>query len=127
MHKSEEDRSNFAQSVSILEVELAGINWEKIEFPISIDAEKIENYISEECINMEQSALTVGEYIIELWHEQGKLPAYSLHQIVHSTQDDIWRFDYLAGRKNPLDDYGGVYVAINGSTGKIIKAWIEEW
>ena len=50
--------------------------------------------------------------------------------IVHSTEDNVWRFEYSIDQRNKaidhLVDCGCLYVAMDGKEGKVIKAWLEE-
>lgn len=50
--------------------------------------------------------------------------------IVHSTEDNVWLFEYSIDQRNKnvenLIDCGCLYIAIDGNKGTLIKAWVEE-
>ena len=83
-----------------------------------------------DCGKSTQIAIEVATTIIEKLHEKGKLSEYTLISIVHSTEDNVWRFEYSIDQRNKdidhLVDCGCLYVAMDGKEGSVIKAWLEE-
>lgn len=81
-------------------------------------------------IETNQIATEVATSIIEKLHEKGKFSEYTLISIVHSTEDNVWRFEYSIDQRNKaidhLVDCGCLYVAMDGKEGRVIKAWLEE-
>ena len=115
------------QDINITETERCGIEWNQIQFPINLNEEILKGI---KPIASTQSAVDVGKNIIEGFHREGKLPEYSLISITYSTEDNVWVFEYSIDQRNKdvdnLIDCGGLYVAIDGSKGELIKAWVEE-
>lgn len=115
------------KDISVIETNSCGIDWQEILFPIDLSED-----ISEEIkpIKTEQIAIEIAESIIEKLHEEGKFLEYTLISLVHSTEDDIWRFDYSFDQQNRDDndlvDCGCFSIAVDGTEGYLIKAWIEE-
>ncbi len=116
------------KDVSLTEIEWCGIDWDQIEFPV--DLSEIEGVYDAKPIETKENAIAIGTVIIEEFHKKGKALEYSLLSIVHSTEDNIWRFDYSVDQRNVdidnLIDYGGLHVAIDGNTGKLIQVWVVE-
>ena len=116
------------QEPKFVEIEWAGINWDQIEFPI--DPKEIEIPIDVKTISTKEEAIRVGEAIIKNCWKNNKFPDYVFLTIVHSTKDNIWRFDYSIDQRdkdvNDLIDCGGFYVAVNGINCETIKAWVDE-
>lgn len=114
--------------INFAELKWAGINWDEIEFPV--DLNEFENSIEHEPILTKEEALKVGQSIIESCWKSNKFLDYSLLTVVHSTEDNIWRFDYSIDQRDKTNSTfllcGGFYVAIDGSNGEVIKAWVEE-
>lgn len=114
--------------VQFVEIEKCGIDWEQIEF--SIDLSTMDVCIEEKPIETKNDALIIGESIIDKCHENNMFIDYTLLSIVFSIHDDIWRFDYSIDQRykhtDELEDCGNLYVAVHGSDGKLIKAWIDE-
>ena len=112
------------------EIEWAGIDWEQIE--ISIDTTEMEFDIDGRTIVSKEDAIEIGEIILEKFHEKNKFKTYVLLAVVHSTKDNIWRFEYAVDERDKNVEveniiFGDVgYVAVNGDNCEIIKAWIEE-
>ena len=86
-------------------------------------------------LNVEQEEIQVpvvdvGTDIIEALHKDGKLSEYTLASIIHSTEDNVWRFEYSVDQRDvdmdDLIDCGCLYAVIDGNEGTFIKAWLEE-
>ncbi len=116
------------KEVEFIEIEQCGIDWEQIEF--SIDLSTMDFLTEAKSVETRQDALMIGKALIEKCHENNKFMDYTLLSIVFSRQDDIWRFDYSVDQRHKhteeLEDCGNLYIAVHGSDGKLIKAWIEE-
>ena len=115
------------KDVYIAEIEWCGIAWDQIQHPIDL-LNGIDIEITP--IETNKNALDIAITIIEKIHEKGKFPEYTLISIMHSTKDNIWRFEYSIDQRNKdienLVDCGCLYVAIDGNNGTLIKAWLEE-
>ena len=113
--------------ITIEETEWCDIDWDQIEFPIDL---KIDALKEIKPIDTNQRAINIGTRIIEELHRKGKYPEFTLCTIVHSTKDNVWRFDYSIDQRNTdidnLIECGVLYVAIDGNNGELIKAWITE-
>lgn len=83
-----------------------------------------------ERIDNAQQAGVIGQEILVEQKQKGWYTEFVLKSIVHSAQDNIWRFVYgiEAGDLPPDTYYVGerVHVVIDGNTGAFIKAWMEE-
>ena len=97
-------------------------------FPVDVESRKVLDEIKP--INTNEMAIEVGTSIIVNLHEQGSFPDFVLVGIVHSTEDNVWRFeysiDYRASINAALTFCECFYVAVDGNDGSIIQAWIEE-
>lgn len=115
------------KDIHITETEWCGIEWEKIQFPIDLNEDALKQI---KPLKTNQGAAEVAKNIIEELHRAGKLSEYILTSITHSTEDDVWCFEYSINQQNEdvdnLIDGGSLYVAIDGNKGALIKAWIEE-
>lgn len=111
-----------------VEREWSGIEWEKIEFPV--DEKKVEIPSSIKAISTKEEALAVGKGILENFWEDKQYTDYVLHAVIHSTKDNIWRFDYSIAQRDRADGIywvgGSLSVAVNGNNANLIKAWVEE-
>lgn len=119
--------NNIMEDIYIKEIEWCGIAWNQIQFPIDLS----DNILKEiKPIDTNQIAVDIGTNIIEELHKEGALPEYTLISITHSTKDNVWCFEYSIDQQNVdvdnLIDCGCLYVAIDGSKGTVIKAWVEE-
>ena len=126
-HGSNPKENHIMQDINIRETERCGIEWDQIQFPINLNEEILKGI---KPIASNQSAVDVGKNIIEGFHREGKLPEYSLISITHSTEDNVWCFEYSIDQRNKnidnLIDCGCLYVAIDGNNRTLIKAWLEE-
>lgn len=116
------------EMIDFIEIEQAGIDWNEVEFPIS--SKEIAIPFNIKSIATKEDAIKIGKAIIENCWDNGKFLDFVLLTIVHSTEDNVWRFDYSIDQRNKKDGTlllcGGFYVAIDGNNGKVIKAWVEE-
>ena len=128
--ENEEEKMGDAvmKEVKFIEIEQCGIDWKQIEF--SIDLSTMDFWTEAKSVETRQDALMIGKTLIEKCHENNMFINYTLLSIVYSRQDDIWRFDYSIDQRHKTieerEDCGNLYVAVQGSNGKLIKAWIEE-
>lgn len=110
------------------EIEWAGIEWEKIEFPV--DPQEVKIPAGVEAISKKEEAINIGKAIIENFWKNDRYIGYELLAVVHSTNDNVWRFDYSIAQREKTDGtylLGDVFcVAIDGNHCNIIKAWVEE-
>ena len=113
--------------ITIEETEWCDIDWDQIEFPIDLKIDALKEIGP---IDTNQRAINIGTRIIEELHRKGKHPEFTLCTIVHSTKDNVWRFDYSIDQRNTdidnLIECGVLYVVIDGNNGELIKAWITE-
>ncbi len=116
------------QGIAFQEIAHYDIEWDLIEF--AIDLKEIDFLNAINSIKSSQYAKDVAIAIIEEYHENGRFLEFELLSILHSKDDNIWRFDYGVDQrdKNPEDliDCGGLYIIIDGNTGTPITAWIDE-
>ena len=114
-------------SVDIVEIDLCGVEWAEIEFPVELSEDVLKEI---KPITTKESALDIAQFIIEQLHKEGRMLEDTLLAIVHSTEDNIWRFEYSIDQLNVDADKliacGVFYVAIDGSKGELIAAWVEE-
>jgi len=109
------------EDIVIKEREHYSVNWDYIEFPVDLDEDILKEI---KPIHSNKTAIDVGKNIIEKRHEKGSLSEYVLIAIVHSLEDNVWRFEY-----NMDDDSilcGSFFVVVDGNKGTLIIAWIEE-
>lgn len=115
------------EDVYITEIDRFNIEWDQIPFPIDFNEEVLQEI---ESIGTNKNAVDIGTNIIEEFHRDGKLSEYTLIAITHSTEDNVWCFEYSIDQRNKnidnLIDCGCLYVAIDGNKGTLIKAWLEE-
>ena len=115
------------ENVYITKIQRCNIKWNQIQFPINF-SEDVLKIIKP--IDTNQFAVDIGKNIIEELHRDSKLSEYTLISITHSTEDNVWLFEYSIDQRNVdvdnLIDCGGLYVAIDGNKGALIKAWLEE-
>ena len=125
--REENDLMKDSEEVHITEIDRFDVDWDKLEFNFKLEESVLKEI---EPIDSKQAAIDVGTSIIEEIHRNGKLTDYVLLSITHSTEDNIWCFEYSIDQRNAspeeLIECGGLYVAIEGNEGKLIKAWIEE-
>ena len=129
---SETERSNMKwETVKypvFLEIDRAGIDWASIEFPVDSKEIVIPDGVS--CIITKVDAITIGEAIIQNFWRNDTFTDYILVSVVHSTEDNIWRFDYSVDQRKETDGTyllcGGLSVAIEGNNCSVVKAWVEE-
>lgn len=115
------------EDIYITEIDRFNIEWDQIPFPIDFNEEVLQEI---ESIGTNKNAVEIGTNIIEEFHRDGKLSEYTLIAITHSTEDNVWCFEYSIDQRNKnidnLIDCGCLYVAIDGNNGTLIKAWLEE-
>lgn len=121
------NENNIMKDVYITEIESCSIEWDQIQFPIDLNDDVLKEI---EPINTNQIAVVIGTNIIEELHRDGKLSEHTLISITHSTEDNVWCFEYSIDQQNVdidnLIDCECLYVAIDGNEGELIKAWLEE-
>lgn len=121
------DREYLKETVSVVEVDKYSVDYEKIEFPIEFEADVLELV---KPVKTDEEAKSVAIDILEKCHEQGKWLDDTLVGILHSTEDNVWRFEYSLDQSDvPIDELvdGSVsYVVIDGNSGELIAAWAEE-
>ncbi len=126
--KETEEAYSEMDGVRVIEIGSCEVDWENIEFPV--DLEGIEELKEIRTVSSTKEAIRIGENIIAHLHKRGKYSEFSLIGVVHSTSDDVWRFNYSVDQRNaPIGDVVLSYclsVAISGKDGKLIKAWVEE-
>ena len=119
--------NDIMEDVYITEIEWCSIAWNQIQFPIDLGEDVMKGVAS---IDTNQMAVDVGKNIIEELHRNGKLSEYTLISVTHSTEDNMWCFEYSMDQRNmdlgSLIDCGGLYVAVDGNTGTLVKAWLDE-
>lgn len=115
------------KDIRITETEKCDIEWNQIQFPIDLNEDVLKQI---KPIETNQSAVEIAKNIIEELHSEGKLTDYILISITHSTEDNVWYFEYSIDQRNhdvnDLIDCGALYVAIDGNKGSLIKAWLDE-
>lgn len=115
------------EDIYFTETERCEIDWNKVQLSIDFKEDVLKKI---KPIGTKQIAVAVGKSIIEELHGDGKVPEYNLTSITHSTEDNIWCFEYSTDKPNAdinnLIDGGCLYVAINGNNGTLIQAWLEE-
>ena len=119
--------NDIMEDIRITEIDQFNIEWDQIPFSVDFNEEVLREI---ELIDTNKNAVKIGTNIIEEIHRDGKLSEYTLIAITHSTEDNVWCFEYsIDQRNNNIDniiDCGCLYVAIDGNKGTLIKAWIEE-
>lgn len=113
--------------ISCVSTDFCGIQWENIEFPVNLEKLGVDN--KNFIISNQESAIEIGQTLIDEIKQNEKMENYVLLAIVHSTQDNIWRFEYAENCSNNVDELidGSVFnIAINGTVGNVIMAWLEE-
>lgn len=119
--------NDIMEDIYITEIDRFNIEWDQIPFPIDFNEEVLQEI---ESIGTNKNAVEIGTNIIEEFHRDGKLSEYTLIAITHSTEDNVWCFEYSIDQRNKnidnLIDCGCLYVAIDGNNGTLIKAWLEE-
>ena len=119
--------NDIMEDIYITEIDRFNIEWDQIPFPIDFKKEVLQEI---ESIGTNKNAVDIGTNIIEELHRDGKLSEYTLIAITHSTEDNVWCFEYSIDQRNKnidnLIDCGCLYVAIDGNKGTLIKAWLEE-
>ncbi len=121
------NKNEMAGNVKITEIDRFPIEQEPIQCAVELKEEVLQKI---EPIVTNQNAVAVGTHIIEALHSGGKLPAYTLASITHSTENNVWCFEYAINQPNVdadnLIDCGGLYVTIDGNKRTLLNAWIEE-
>ena len=111
----------------ILEVAQSYPAGDSIEFPVDISL-MIKK--KSKPINSNQAAIELAMELIGECHKKGQFSDFTLLAIVHSEHDNMWYFEYSIDQQNEnaenLVDCGNFNVAVDGSAGNIIRAWIEE-
>ena len=115
------------ENIYFKEVERYDINWERIQFPIQLNENELKHI---KPINDIEIAIEVGQNILKERQKNGRDTDYSLIFILHSIEDNVWRFDYTIDQRNtPVEELifcGGLYVIIDGVKGELIVAWVDE-
>ena len=119
--------NDIMEDIYITEIDRFNIEWNQIPFPIDFNEDALQKI---KPIGTNKNAVDIGKNIIEEFHKDGKLSEYTLIAITHSTEDDVWCFEFSIDQRNKnidnLIDCGCLYVAIDGNKGTLIKAWLEE-
>lgn len=120
--------SDSVQEFCFCEEDEQNIMWDQIQFPV--DLKGMGTCDSEQEIKYKQQAQKVAVSILESCQDNGEFLDYVLLSITHFTQDNIWRFEYSIDQRtvqpDDLIDSEGLYVAVDGNTGRLIQAWMEE-
>lgn len=113
--------------VTVIEVDNYNIDYEKIEFPIEFDSEILELI---KPVKTDEEAKAVAITILDARKKQGRWTEDSLVSILHSLEDNVWRFEYSLDQSDvPVDELilcSVSYVVIDGNSGELIAAWVEE-
>ena len=121
------NENDIMKDIYFTETERCGVEWDQIQFTIDLDKEILEEI---KPIETKQYAIEIAKTIIEGLHRKGKFSEYTLVSVIHSTEDNIWRFEYSIDQQDEdvdnLVDCGCLYVAIDGNKGELIKTWLEE-
>ena len=126
---SVEEFNNYQNSNApkILEVAQSYPAGDSIEFPVDISLMFTKK---SKPINSNQAAIELAMELIGECHKKGQFSDFTLLAIVHSEHDNMWYFEYSIDQQNEnaenLVDCGNFNVAVDGSAGNIIRAWIEE-
>jgi hypothetical protein len=119
--------NDIMQDIYFTEIDWCSIEWNQIQCSIDLNEDVLKEI---EPIDTHRIAVDIGTKIIEELHRDGKLSEYTLISITHSTEDNVWCFEYSIDQQNVdidnLIDCGCLYVAIDGNNGVLIKAWLEE-
>lgn len=114
-------------TVPVFEVDKYSVDYERIEFPIEFEADVLELI---KPVKTDEEAKRVAIDILEKRHKQGKWLDDTLVGILHSTEDNVWRFEYSLDQSDvPVDELvlcGCAYVVIDGNSGELIAAWAVE-
>lgn len=105
------------------EVDKYNKDYDDIEFPAELD-EDVLNVITP--VNTNEEALEVANAILDAHHKQGKWRGFALVSILHSLEDNVWRFEYSMSYGDVLYDGGVGYIIIDGDDGAFIACWQEE-
>jgi len=115
------------QTVAFIETEWAEIDWNQMEFPINPNVVLIP--VNLQSITSKEYAFEIGMAIIRNYWKDNKINDFTLHSIVHSTMDNIWRFEYSMDQQDTntsyLMEHIVFYVVIDGNNGEIIASWLE--
>ncbi len=126
-NNSKPKENDVMKDICITETEKCDIAWNQIQFPIDLNEDVLKQIKPTET---NQSAVEIAKNIIEELHSEGKLTDYILSSVTHSTEDNVWCFEYSIDQRNhdvnDLIDCGALYVAIDGNKGSLIKAWLDE-
>ena len=121
------NENDIMEDIYITEIDRFNIEWDQIPFSINLNEEVSQEI---ELISTNKNAVDIGTNIIEELHKDGKFSEYTLIAITHSTEDNVWCFEYAIDQRNKnidsLIDCGSLYIAIDGNEGTLIKAWLEE-
>ena len=109
------------------EVDKYNEDYERIQFPIEFEADILALI---KPVKTDEEAKAIAIAIIEELHNQGRWIDDTLVSVLHSTEDNVWRFKYSLNQSDvPIDelvDCGCAYVVIDGNSGELIAAWAEE-
>ena len=114
-------------SVPVVEVDKYNKDYQKVEFPIELNDDILELI---KPVKTDEEAKAIAIAIIDELHNQGRWIDDTLVSVLHSTEDNVWRFKYSLNQSDvPIDelvDCSCSYVVIDGNSGELIAAWIEE-
>lgn len=122
------ENNNLKHEVEVLEISQIDRELGQHQFPLEMESSFFWN--GEVFIHSNQTAIEVGNRILEKYQEIGKMPDFSLTQVIHYQTDNLWCFIYSVdlgdAEANKWYDGSVAYYVIAGDTGKILDAWIEE-
>ena len=110
----------FAEAECCNIAEMCGVD----EIPISLDEETLEEI---KPVKTKQEAVKTARNILEKHQQKKKAADDVVCEIVYFPKDTVWRFEYAS--EELIDgtvEGGSWFVAIDGNSGRLIKAWGEE-
>ena len=121
------DEDDNLTDIQIAEIERFDFEWDQVEFPFDPGEDALAKIAP---IGTSKEAVDIATAIINALHEDGRVPEYVLLSVTHSTEENIWCFEYSIDQRNfnadSLVECGGLYIAVDGNEGELIKAWVEE-
>ena len=110
-------------SVPVVEVDKYNKDYQKVEFPIELN-DDILGLIKP--VKTDEEAKAIAIAIIDELHNQGRWIDDTLVSVLHSTEDNVWRFEYSLAQGDEHILCSNTYIVIDGNKGVIIAAWAEE-
>lgn len=122
------ENNNLEQEMEVLEKEQIDMELGQHQFPLEMESSFFWN--GDVSIHSNQIAIEVGKHIIEKYHEAGKMLDFALMNVIHYQTDNLWCFIYSIDlgdeQTNKWYDGSVACYVLDGDTGKILDAWIEE-